>query len=129
MKNSSDPTPEDGAFCHLCSEPDIGDEFTFEQSLETGKFDCQCYSSLIESGLDDLRLGTCQNARDVSGFLVDIRGLDFPLSEFISDLDKRKLSLNLVAHGLGNEFELLDPLDLNKSAVLYRYIEVLTYTS
>ena len=56
MKDSSNPSPEDGAFGHLSSEPDIGDEFALEQPFETGKFEGHCYSSLIESRFDYLRL-------------------------------------------------------------------------
>ena len=55
MKYSSDPAPEDRAFGHFCSKPDIGDEFAFEQAFEAGKFESQCYSSLVERGLNDLR--------------------------------------------------------------------------
>ena len=37
--------------------------------------------------------------------------------------------MNFVAYSLGNEFEFLDPLDLNEGAVLDRYVEVLSYAS
>src|SRR6266566_4563005 len=45
MKYSSDSTPEHRAFGHFCSEPDIGNEFAFEQAFETRKFESQCCSN------------------------------------------------------------------------------------